>query len=417
MNDRVNSSYRSSNTNKKVTNVKSNIGIVIDVILDDSHKRLLETDIDIFGTGKDTYDIGSCVIRPLHNQVSAESNLNVYPPYDLQNIDLPLKGEAVELIKLGNVTHYKRINKGNLNIGNAIENFNKNVFEDTESDSNNASSYSKTSKTGITNTSGTNDRDTKIGEYFEESQTNRLKLYEGDKLFQSRFGQSIRFSGYNNADNKYAPTILIRNRQNAISLNELESGDITEEDVNTDGSIIAITSGNYKLTFQPGTVDDGGGTNFETKPKHFTEYPSELIGMDQILINSDRLIFSSKAAEMIFYSKGNWGFISDGKMSIDNGKAGAELDFNGDVIITTNDNDVKILGGKGNIFLNTEETKEPLVRGQVLVDLMKELLDAINSQIFSTPSGPTLKGPNNRGDFTKIKSKLDTFLSTQNFTE
>ena len=94
-----------------------------------------------------------------------------------------------------------------------------------------------------------------------------------------------------------------------------------------------------------------------------------------------------------------------------------DMDFNGDVNITTNDNDVKILGGSGEIYLNTEETTEPLVRGQKLVDILGELIDVINNQIFSTPAGPTALGPNNKGDFNKIKNKLETFLSTLNYTE
>ena len=106
---------------------------------------------------------------------------------------------------------------------------------------------------------------------------------------------------------------------------------------------------------------------------------------------------------MLFYSKGNYSFISDGKLTIDNGLDGADMDFNGDVRITTNDNNTFILGGAGEIYLNTEETTEPLARGQTLIDIMAELCDAINAQIFSTPSGPTMTGPNNRGDFNKIK--------------
>jgi hypothetical protein len=120
---------------------------------------------------------------------------------------------------------------------------------------------------------------------------------------------------------------------------------------------------------------------------------------------------------MLFYSKGNYSFISDGKLTIDNGLDGADMDFNGDVLITTNDNDFTILGGTGEIFLNTESTDEPLVRGETLLDLMEQLIDAINAQIFSTPAGPTMMGPNNRGDFNTIKSKLNTFLSTLNYTE
>jgi hypothetical protein len=120
---------------------------------------------------------------------------------------------------------------------------------------------------------------------------------------------------------------------------------------------------------------------------------------------------------MIFYSKGNWGFISDGKMSIDNGKAGADLDFNGDVRITTNDNNIYMLGGNGQIYLNTEIDDEPLVRGETLKGLLEELIDAINNQVYKTPAGPTAVGPENRATFNDIKGRFQTFLSTLNYTE
>ena len=71
------------------------------------------------------------------------------------------------------------------------------------------------------------------------------------------------------------------------------------------------------MIFQPGTVSDKGSSDFETKPNAFKAYPTKLIG-DQILINSGRIILSARNAEMIFYSKKNYGFISDGAMSIDN---------------------------------------------------------------------------------------------------
>ena len=123
-------------------------------------------------------------------------------------------------------------------------------------------------------------------------------------MIQSRFGQSIRFSGYNNADESESPTIIIRNKESDITQNDVEQPDPVEEDVNRDGSTIAMTSQDYLLEFQPGVVDDGGSSNFETKPEMFEEYPSELKG-DQILINSGRVIISAKESEMIFYSKGN----------------------------------------------------------------------------------------------------------------
>jgi hypothetical protein len=417
MSQRTNNSFKTSNTNKKSSIKTNTVGIVVDVILNEDAKNLVDSNQSIYSTGKNTSVIGSCVIRDASNQVSNESDLPIYPPLDPLNLDIPLVGETVELIKVGNVNYYRRLNVGGLNRGNAKENFNKNAYPIVDKPTNNANSYSKTSQTGIVNSSNSTDRDTKIGTYFEDNQVNRLRLYEGDKLIQSRFGQSIRFSGYNNPDNEYAPTIMIRNRQNAVSINDLEVGDITEEDINRDGSSIIMTSGQYKIPFQPGTVDEGGSSNFETKPDNFEEYPSELVGNDQILINSDRIILSAKSQEMIFYSKGNWGFISDGKMSIDNGNEGANLNFNGDVRITTNDNSTYILGGKGNIFLNTEESTEPLVRGETLKKLLERMIDLIVKQVYQTPSGPTAVGPTNQGEFNKLKAELDTMLSELNFTD
>jgi hypothetical protein len=399
---------------------------VFDVILDENYEGLDNSDnSDEYSAGKDTSVIGSCIIREVSDHITNEADLRFYRPLDPLNLDIPLIGETVELVMVGNIKYYRRLSSGGLNKGNAKENFNKNVFVKTESNTGNSQSYSKTANTGIANSNQRTERDSQLGKYFQESQVNRLKLYEGDKLIQSRYGQSIRFSGYNNPDNVLAPTILIRNRQNDVSINELKPGDITEEDINRDGSIILMSSGQYKIPFQPGTVDDGGSSNFETKPEVFTDYPQELVGTDQLLINSGRIIISSKDSEMLFFSKGNYGFISDGIFSIDNGKEGANMNFNGDVNITTNDNNFYIFGDKGNIWLNTEDNgnsggtdqREPLVRGETLRELLSDMLDLIVAQVYQTPSGPTATGPTNQQDFRELKSRLRDTLSTLNFTE
>ena len=60
---------------------------------------------------------------------------------------------------------------------------------------------------------------------------------------------------------------------------------------------------------------------FETEPIYHTP-PEEQKCTDHVLINSGRIILSSKDSEMIFYSKGDISFISDGKLTIDNGNDG-----------------------------------------------------------------------------------------------
>ena len=414
-----NSSFDPKSTSTAGT-ANNSYGIVVDIILDDTSELLLKYDFSEVEE-KNTSTIGYAAIRQVKDATSATKQNKAYPPFNPEE-GIPLVGETVQLIDVAGRLHYKRTITGNINIGNARTDIDIKTYPHTQpAGGSSASELSTTNATGTpSGGGGTDDRKTEIGKYFKEQQVNPLKLYEGDKLIQSRFGQSIRFSGYNNGDGedrKFAPTIILRNRQNSESLNKLKKGSLTEEDVNKDGTIIAITSGDYKLNFQPGIIDDGGSSNFQTKPTHFEAYPSELKGSDQLLVNSERIILSAKSKEMIFYSKGNYGFISDGKMSIDNGKAGADLDFNGDVRITTNDNNTYILGGKGQIYLNTESDAEPLVRGQTLQGLLEELIDAINAQVFKTPSGPTATGPENRGTFNDIKGRLEKFKSTLNFTE
>ena len=387
------------------------MGIVLDVITNEEHESIIDLGVGKNDT-RNTYEIGFAKLRRLDDNVTPIEQLRFYEPHDYANLELPIVGESVEIIKRGNgQLVYRRITSSTLNTGNYIEDVNSTMNPDKEKASDGGSGdYSTTSQTGTPNSSG-GSSDEPENEYFESTQVNALQFYEGDKVIQSRFGQSIRFSGYNNVDNVLAPTIVIRNRQGSKSLEELKIGTPLYENIVDDGSTIVLSSGEHLLEFTPGQID----TPMETTPIYGEE--PELKGTDQVLINSGRIILSSKDSEMLFYSKGNYSFISDGKLTIDNGLDGAEIDLNGEYRTTTNDNNMYFLGGSGEIYLNTESSAEPLSRGQTLIDILAELCDAINAQIFSTPAGPTMMGPNNRGDFNKIKSKLDTILSTLNYTE
>jgi hypothetical protein len=403
-----NSSFLTNNQNNKQKLVT---GTVVYVHINDTEFESITIPDDITSDVSDLDSVlGFAKIVEKGDTSYDFDDLNDYPPFNIDE-GLPLLGEVVELIKVGGNSHYKRIHNIDINAGNAVEDAQLQGLPVENSDSN-SSGYSETSQTGTPNSGGDGDRSNKLGEYFEPTQINPLVYYEGDKVIQSRFGQSIRFSGYNNEENVFAPTILIRNRQNDKSIEDLKEFEITEEDVVEDGSTIAITSGDYELAFTPGTAD----VPFETEPIYHTP-PEELKATDQILINSGRIILSSKDSEMIFFSKGDYSFISDGKLTIDNGLDGAEIDLNGEYRTTTNDNNMYFLGGSGEIYLNTEETTEPLVRGETLLGLMEELIDAINVQVFQTPCGPTAPGPTNKPTFNQIKSKLNTFLSTLNYTE
>ena len=61
------------------------------------------------------------------------------------------------------------------------------------------------------------------------------------------------------------------------------------------------------------------------------------------------------------------------------------LDFGGDVVVKSNGNDIKLLGDDGGlIYVNTLNQDEPIVKGNTLLDLLTELINLINQQVFST---------------------------------
>lgn len=386
------------------------IGVVYDVILDFSHPYATKK-------GGGSLYTGCILYRTLDNVVTSAENLPIAWPIDKNYKSLPVKNELIEVYEISNGSFgYKRIiNDINpSSVGNSGDIIRRS-FSPIPNEEQNIKNYQEISATGITTTNFDNAaKFDGSGKYYQpQDNLHKLKLYEGDTLIESRFGQSIRFSGYNNVNNVFSPTLILRNGENELNRNQPELLNV-EEDINRDGSVIVLGSNQYQLPFQPGTVTDSGTSDFETRPDSFKTYPSKLIG-DQILINSGRLIFSAKNAEMIFYSKKNYGFISDGGLSIDN-KLGIDVSVNDNINIVTNDRDIVMYTGNGSIFLGNTAPLEPLVKGQQLVDILSQLIDAIVAQTFLTPSGPTAEGPVNIGDFGAIKSRLNDILSKLNQT-
>jgi uncharacterized protein (DUF2345 family) len=399
------------------TNLSKKVGWVAHVVLDENDP-LAKAD-----------KVGSQSIGQI--RYSQTSNLSIPPeqlpkayPFDKIFNSLPIKNEQVEIYEgeQGNF-YYRRIGTDDNPTQTAFINANAKNFSPELDAKQTTTSYKNTAETGIANTN--QDASKAPGDYGKYYQPqlgiHRLKLYEGDTLIESRFGQSIRFSAYNNTAGgndeqgnpkpAYAPTLIIRNKE-ASENNKKERGVSVEEDVNRDGSIIAMTSGQHQSAFIPGTVDDKGKSDFKTQPDSFGDLP-KLIG-DQMLLSSGRIILSSKNAETLIYSKKNFGIVSDGAVSIDT-KLGMDISVGDDINIVTADRDVNIISGKGNIFLGSEDL-EAMVKGKKLVELLNELLQAILDQQYLTPSGPSAIGPINKATFASIQSKLDSVLSKLNQT-
>jgi hypothetical protein len=101
-------------------------------------------------------------------------------------------------------------------------------------------------------------------------------------------------------------------------------------------------------------------------------------------------------------------------MSIDN-KGGLDISVNDNINIDTNNRDILFKTGNGAIFLG-DNNLEPLVKGNELKKIFEELIIAILSQTFKTPSGPTAVGPENFNDFIAISDKLANMMSKTNQT-
>ena len=399
-------SGRISTSNNIRNNTASNqiqplYGIVYEVITNTGSDTAKSKGLDSAST------IGSIRFRLLSDSsinINTDEQLPIAYPFDKNSITLPTKNEIVIIHSFGRNYHYSRVGGGPTPNLNALTNLISNEFDNEIKidSSNDAKGYQNVSSTGIQRTdkkSGKSDFDG-YGEYFTyNSNIHKLKLYEGDTLLESRFGQSIRFSGYNNSENKFAPTITIRNGENSDSL-ESEIGASTEENINEDGNIIFLGSGEKLLEWT---------LPITNAKESFFNYPNELKG-NQILLSSDRIILSAKTSEMIFASKGDVGFITDGQFSIDASR-GINITTNDNIFIDTKNRDLNITQGDGVIFLGTKGETEPAPKGQTLVDLLGEMIDLIAQQIYVTPAGPSAPGPTSVAQFAALKAKLNSMLS------
>jgi hypothetical protein len=162
---------------------------------------------------------------------SQTSDLSIPPqqlpkayPFDKIFNSLPIKNEQVEIYEgeKGNF-YYRRIGTDDNPTQTAFINSNAKNFSPELDAKQTTTSYKNSAETGIVNTN--QDASKAPGDYGKYYQPqlgiHRLKLYEGDTLIESRFGQSIRFSAYNNTAGgtdesgnpkpAYAPTLIIRN--------------------------------------------------------------------------------------------------------------------------------------------------------------------------------------------------------------
>jgi len=239
-----------------------------------------------------------------------------------------------------------------------------------------------------------------IGNEFIDKNRNIKPLLpkEGDIIIEGRFGNSIRLGSGNLPSGRLSmnPRIYLRNSQNIDVSNEEWPVSFIEEDINKDGSTILMSSD--PLLFIRGSEYYRAMNSVGIQPNKFEG--------EQVIINSDRIIFNSKKFEFLVYSNRGIGLSTDGSVSID---AGRELyiDVGNNVNIKSN----KHVITSNKIYIGSERAKEPIVLGNVLLSILEDLISSIESLQYHYSMIP---GSNRK--LLNVKQRLKTLLSKQNFT-
>ena len=298
---------------------------VKDIILDDTHK-----DFKKYGEWN---GIGTIFIDSTKNPTLNNSNSNTWiPAYPLfPNLKYyPLLNELVPIIYLPNTNittnttsvspyYLPPINIWNSQIHNAIPEINilppeqKRDYQQIEA--------------GAVRRVTDQSTEINLGKTFKESNINNihpLLPYEGDTIYEGRFGNSIRLgSTVNNANikNNWSngtgkdgdPITIIRNGQGPLPT---EPWVPTTENVGNDISSIYLTSTQQisRFTLASNIVDSYNKLSPTDIPDGANQYSG-----NQIILNSGRLVFNANKDSIILSSEKSIHLSSDTTINIDGG--------------------------------------------------------------------------------------------------
>jgi len=358
---------------------------VIDIILDDTHPEFVEYS-----------DIGKAKVRMVISENGKErSTLSWAKPLDSNIKSFPLLHEVVIVAQHLNELYYtQRMNVYNAPNQNAVPGISLPTVSSKEETSSkaDAQSYESVSTSGAPNRQSDQD-DIKLGKVFKDNiDIKPLQPYEGDIIYEGRFGHSIRFGS--NQENGL-PTIKIKVGQpDEVPETSIQPID---ENINDDPSSIWIVN-DEDVPFIASTAES------EVHLQFYEDKPNEFLG-NQIFINSDRLILNAKTQEIMGFSKKAMNLVTEGIFTVD------AVD---DIITNTTS---RTILNSPEIYLGGEDAQEAVVLGNTLVDLLNELVDLLISHTHPTgtgPSGPPM--PPENPQLNQLKSKLESALSQRNYS-
>jgi hypothetical protein len=295
-----------------------------------------------------------------------------------------------------------------LNMWNTL---NQNAFPDPLTD------YNKESDSQITNTSyqqaqagATVNQDApeseiNLGKTFKEKDNiKHLQPYEGDIIYEGRWGQSIRFGStvlnqnpWSSTGEEGSPILIIRNGQ---APSETATWIPTIEEINNDLGSIYFGS-NQQLPLNAASINYSSYQTSSTPPTSPDKYTS-----NQIIITSGRLVFNSSQDHILLSSNTSINLNAINSVNIDTDSA--------------------IIQSK-KLYLGDKDADEPLLLGNQTVDLLDTLLESLKSflniceTLTGTDPGIPLAPLNAIAvkiniTIEKLQSDLKNIISKDNFT-
>jgi hypothetical protein len=373
LNDNYNTG--ASGTSKTLDALKlaslNSTGRVLSVVLDDTHPKYQELGgpkaigaVEIIDLSGGTAD---------YSTTSDNQNYRVAYPLQPGLKNYPLINEVVYLVSQPTKKIMQRnsakalyyisvVNLWNHPHHNAIP---YSAGSSTPENSKNYQDSALGSTNKLTDTSGT----IKFGNYFQERPNiYPLQPFEGDLIYEGRWGNSIRLSG--TAPNKN-PWSTVGTQGDAITIirngqtdNPNKNGwDFTVEDINTDASSVYLTT-TQKIPLI-------ANTNYFSYKSNPPTLPQEYVGK-QIIVNSGRLVFNTTEDHLLLSSAKSISLSSAGTVNVDATEMTIQTE---------------------KIYLGSKSATEPLLLGDTTVELLKTMIDVLKDLVVASQTASNSGGP------------------------
>lgn len=340
------------------------MGRVEDIILDENHP--------LYNSSQGFSTFGSITLREETSKGTSKGSTIFATPMNPNIKSFPLKGERVYCYRIpsssdprgkwvysnpfsmwGSISPH--INQNPSPINNFIKSSTKMSYEDV-------------STLGVFNIEDVEEEEVNIIEtnnpsqntFIEKGNIHPLMYYSGDILYEGRWGQSIRFgstaksksriqNNYSSTGNNGDPIMIIRNGQSKKASSF--GAEPIVENIRNDLSSIYLTSTQQLKDFKV-----AGNENYSAFPSSFQPIPPSLYSNPQIAINSDRIVINAQEDSILLSAKNT-----------------LSVSVEDSVGITT----PAFYVGSSKIRLGGNDAKEPILKGNVTVSLLKSLVESV----------------------------------------